>query len=87
MSIKISAPEFLIASSCALLCTGRVFEGIAFLVLGISGTIFRAAIENSVRIENNKKDLEAYASIQKAGESIAGAISRMTVQREDSEYN
>ena len=88
MTVKISTPEFLVAASCALLCTGNTTSGVVFACLGVLGAISRVIIENSVRLENTKRDQETYNTIRRTGDTIASAISSLIVShRDDSDYN
>ena len=88
MSIRISSPELLIASSCALLIVGHQVAGWVFAALGVLGAVLRVVIENSIRLEKNKHEQEVYRSISGIGETILHAIGSMAAShRDDSDYN
>lgn len=71
MSIKISAPEFLIASSCVLFCVGQLAAAIVFVSLGVIGAMSRVALENSIRAEKLAHEQELRDTI---GRTISTVI-------------
>jgi hypothetical protein len=84
--IKISAPEFLIVSSCAVFISGQTLVGGIFLTLGVVGASIRLAVEAHNRSEEmtHKKDVinitmsivnSLFSSLSTVVSSIGSSIS------------